>query len=212
MHLFKYIAIFSTCFLVACGAIKQPIESPITPNTQANQSSDLKKSASIKTTPKSSPQAISAWELSGAIAARSKNKSWTASINWVQEAQNQYQIRLYGPLGSGTVLIEKHGNVITYRDGPKKITSTNADQLLLEQTGVRLPVSYLYYWVKGLPAPEGINAKNVGDNKQLSQLQQAGYNVTYLQYMMVNGTLLPSKIRLQGHGVTIKMVIRHWKT
>lgn len=207
MRLFKHLPLFSICFLIACAPIKQPGENPLAPTTPTAQSSALKGAASTKTT----PQAISAWELSGAIAARNKNKSWTASINWVQEAQNQYQIRLYGPLGSGTVLIEKHGNVITYRDGPKKISSTNADQLLLEQTGVRLPVSHLYYWVKGLPAPEGVTSKRVDANKQLSQLQQAGYNVTYLQYMMVNGTLLPSKIRLQGHGVMIKMVIKHWK-
>src|SRR4051794_8433828 len=36
-------------------------------------------------------QSISSWDLSGALAARSNNKGWTAAINWLQQGSNNYQ-------------------------------------------------------------------------------------------------------------------------
>jgi outer membrane lipoprotein LolB len=75
------------------------------------------------------------------MAARNKRKGWSASYNWVQQGINQYQIRLFGPLGGGTVIIAKQGGTVTYTDGPKKISSHNADQLLMQQTGIQLPVN-----------------------------------------------------------------------
>ena len=153
---------------------------------------------------------ISSWEVTGAIAARNKNKAWTASLNWVQQGANQYQIRLFGPLGGGTVIIENRGGNITYLDGPKKITSRNADQLLQQQTGVRLPVHDLYYWVRGLAAPGTVQSSKYDKNTHLTSLSQAGYTINYINYTSVGSVDLPSKIELQGHGVVIKLVIKNW--
>ena len=61
--------------------------------------------------PHGNPNDIGSWDLSGALAAKNQNKAWTASLNWLQQGQNHYQIRLFGPLGSGTVLIEKQLNI-----------------------------------------------------------------------------------------------------
>ena len=210
MNAYKPIITLVLCCLGACTSLKKPMDMPITP-----QHSTIMPTESLDTTPinaKHQGQAstISSWNLSGAIAARNKNKSWTASINWRQEGVNRYQIRLFGPLGGGTVIIEKQGAVITYRDGPKKITSTDADKLLLTQTGVRLPVNSLYYWIRGIAAPGPVGSEQHEGGKALSQLKQGGYTVTYSQYTVVNGTTLPAKIRLEGHGVMIKMVIKHW--
>lgn len=158
-----------------------------------------------------SPAALSSWELSGAIAARNKKRGWTATVNWLQQGPNQYQIRLFGPLGGGTVMIEKRGSVITFRDGPKKVTSNNADELLQKKTGVRLPVKNLYYWVRGLPAPGAIQSEHRDAHHYLISFNQAGYTVNYTSYTSVNGMNLPNKIRMQGHGILIKLVIKHWK-
>lgn len=154
---------------------------------------------------------VSSWEISGAIAAKNKNKAWTASINWLQKGINNYQIRLFGPLGSGSIIIDKKGSKITYRDGPKTITSHNASQLLEDQTGIRLPVNDLYYWVRGLPAPHSVGSSSHDRYSHLKQLSQDGYTVNYLKYTSVKGKDLPSMIRLTGHGVQIKLVIKNWR-
>lgn len=158
-----------------------------------------------------SPTGVSSWEISGAMAARNKNKGWSASLNWVQNGPGHYQIRLSGPLGSGTVLVNKKGGVVTLRDGPKTASSSNADELLRQQTGVRLPVNNLYYWVRGLPAPGAVQSAKKDQANHLTLLRQSGYTIEYPQYTTVGKYVLPSQIRLQGNGVFIKVVIRRWR-
>lgn len=177
---------------------------------QAKSAAPISKSQ--KTTPSAAPSSFpSSWEISGAMAARSNNKSWSASLNWRQRGATHYQIRLSGPLGSGTVLINKQGSTVTYRDGPRIIYAKNAAELLRQQTGVRLPVTNLYYWVRGMPAPGGVQSAKRDSANRLALLRQSGYTIQYSQYMTVGKTVLPSHIRLQGNGVFIKLVINRWR-
>ena len=155
-----------------------------------------------------SPKDISAWIISGGIAAKNHKKTWTASLNWQQQGPHQYEIRLFGPLGGGTVLIEKHGAEVIYRDGDRTVSSKNPDALLYQETGVHLPVSNLYYWVRGIPAPGPHTSTN--HNGQLLTLNQAGYQLQYTEYTTVNNMVLPTKIQLEGHGERVKLVIKQW--
>jgi outer membrane lipoprotein LolB len=184
-------------------------------NTKALANTDNKtnktEKAAAEKVGKTAANKISSWEISGAMAAKSKNKAWSASVNWVQQGYNYYQIRLFGPLGSGTIMIQKQGSKISYRDGPKSATSSNAEQLLLQQTGVRLPVSSLYYWVRGVPAPGSIQSASKDSAGYLSVLKQGGYTIQYLGYTKAGSAYLPSQIKLQGNGIFIKFIIKHWR-
>lgn len=157
-----------------------------------------------------SATAISSWEIHGALAAKNKSKSWSAAMNWTQSGPNSYQIRLMGPLGSGTLLIRRQGNVIAFEDGAKKISSTDAESLLLQQTGIRLPINNLYFWIRGLPAPVGIQTERRDKNKRIVQFKQSGYTIDLMQYTIVNGVALPTLIRLEGNGLMVKIVIKSW--
>ncbi|PWY57545.1 outer membrane lipoprotein LolB [Legionella qingyii] len=159
---------------------------------------------------KAKTETVSSWEIRGAMAAKNKNKGWSATMNWKQSGPGAYQIRLMGPLGGGTVLIDKKGDIVTFQDGPKKVTSHNADELLVEQTGIRLPVNNLYYWVRGLPAPGPVQAEHRDDYNHLVQLKQNGYTINFTKYTSVKGIDLPSMIRLEGNGVMVKVVIQNW--
>lgn len=154
---------------------------------------------------------IRSFEISGAMAARNPKKSWTASINWLQTGASNYQIRLFGPLGSGTVLIRRNGGMVSFQDGPKRVSSNNAEQLLQRETGVRLPVSNLFYWVRALPAPGG--SPNISRDRynHIKTLRQNGYTVHYLKYTATAKGDLPSSIRLEGRGIKIKLIIKRWK-
>ncbi len=207
MNVFKYICFFSVCLLTACAPPKMAQEQPTDNLKKSPTSSEL----NLQKKPTLAASSVSSWEISGAMAARNSKKGWTAHVNWLQEGANHYQIRLFGPLGGGTIIIEKKGAVITYADGPKKISSHSADQLLQQQTGIRLPVSNLYYWVRGLPAPGALGATHHDSNKQLMSLSQAGYTIQYANYTTVNNVSLPGKIMLQGHEATIKFVIKRWR-
>lgn len=198
MNASKYGLLAVAILLTACAPTPRPADEPPT-----NKVIPLEKR-------KAETATVSAWEISGAMAAKGSSKSWQASMNWVQRGPNSYQIRLIGPLGGGTVLINKSGKTVSFQDGSKKVSSTNADELLLKQTGIRLPVNNLYYWVRGLPAPGGVQAEKHDKYNHLSQLQQSGYTIDFTQYTAVNGIDLPSNIRLVGNGVMVKVIIKHW--
>lgn len=200
MKRFTLICITFLCMITTCAAIARHSQAVTMSAGHAHPSASRK-----------SPASLSSWELSGAIAAKNKKRGWTAALNWLQQGPNQYQMRLFGPLGGGAVIIEQHGSVVTFRDGPKKVSSNNADELLLKKTGVRLPVRNLYYWVRGLPAPGAIQSTHRDANNYLISFSQAGYSINYTAFTVAGGMNLPSKIRLQGHGVMIKLVIKHWK-
>ncbi|WED43205.1 lipoprotein insertase outer membrane protein LolB [Legionella cardiaca] len=184
-------------------------ETAVGKNTTAKTTSATAETAKLAAT--SSASAITSWEISGALAARSKSKGWNASINWLQRGSSQYQIRLFGPLGSGTVIINKQGGVVTLRDGPKSASSASAEELMKQQTGIRLPVQNLFYWVRGLPAPGNVQSAKRDAANHLLVLKQSGYVIDYAQYTTVGKAVLPSVIRLQGNGLFMKLVIKRWR-
>ena len=193
----KQLSIVSVCLLTACAPPRPAAELPV------NKVIPLE-------TRKAQTATVSSWEIHGAMAAKNKSKGWSATMNWTQHGPGAYQIRLMGPLGGGAVLIDKKGSTITFQDGPKRSTSTNAEELLEKQTGIRLPVNNLYYWVRGLPAPGGVESEQHDKYNHLIQLKQSGYTVSFTKYTSVKGIDLPSMIRLDGNGVMVKVVINSW--
>lgn len=198
MNAIKHTAILSFFLLTACAPPKPAEELPL------NKVEPVEKR-------KAETATISSFEIQGAMAAKNKSKGWTATMNWAQQSLSSYQIRLMGPLGSGAVVIKRSGGQVTLQDGAKTSSSSNADELLKKQTGISLPVNNLYYWVRGLPAPGGVQSEQHDQYNHLSQLKQSGYTVTFNKYTAVKGIDLPSMIRLEGNGVMIKVVIRNWK-
>lgn len=214
MNALKYIGIFSICLLTACAHHKKMQEQLPFDKNNPQASTEQLPTPNVKSDiykANTSAAKVSAWEISGAMAARNNKKGWSASLNWIQQGLNNYQIRLYGPLGGGTILITKKAGIISYTDGPKKVTSKNADALLMQQTGIRLPVNNLYYWVRGLPAPGAVQSSQTDKNHNLVSLNQAGYSIRFSNYTTVNNVSLPGKMQLQGNGATIKLVIKRWK-
>lgn len=196
----KRLIVIPVCLLTACATQRPMME---------QQAPTVNKVIPIEQR-KEKTKTVSSWQIRGAIAAKNKSKGWSAAMNWAQEGANSYQIRLMGPLGAGTVLINKKGNTISYQDGPKKISSNNADELLLQQTGIRLPVNNLYYWVRGLPAPGKVGSEQHDQYNHLVQLKQSGYIVSFGNYTSVKGVDLPGMVRLEGNGVMVKVIIKNW--
>lgn len=198
MNAIKRLGIISFCLITACTTPQKPAE-----ELPTNKVIPLEKR-------KAETATISSWDIKGAMSAKSKDKGWSATMNWVQHGPSSYQLRLVGPLGGGAVLINKKGSTITFQDGNKTSSSTNADELLLKQTGIQLPVNNLYYWVRGLPAPGAVQSEQHDKYNHLVELKQSGYTINFTKYTSVHGIDLPSMIRLEGKGVSMKVVIKSW--
>jgi outer membrane lipoprotein LolB len=159
-------------------------------------------------------QTIHSWQITGAMAYHTPQGGQSASLVWQQteeQSQHNYQISLFGPLGVGRVsLVGTLGkNVILTRDG-KTFTAHTPEMLMQQQLGWHLPISNLYYWVRGLPAP-GIAKKIEFDPfHHVTTLVQQGWTIHYERYTAVNDLDLPSKFTLQHGSLTVKVVINKW--
>lgn len=154
--------------------------------------------------PNKPPQSFN---ISGAIGAKNKHHAWTATFYWTQQDANNYQILIYGPVGSTAIEITRSKGLVTYREGKKIIRTQQADLLLAKETGIRLPVDNLYYWIRGKAAPGKVTSQRVSDEHDLLALQQAGFNIIYSDYH----EHYPRKLFINGHELMIKIVIKHWQ-
>ena len=198
----KHLTSLGLVALTACAPPPAPDTTTLTSKT----------SSQLKAAKARSAKNISSWTITGAIAAKNKNEAWTASLNWKQNGPNDYKIRLFGPLGGGSILIEKKGNTVTYQDGEKRVTSHNADTLIYQQTGVRIPIHQLHYWARGLPAPGEVQSSQYDGTGHLTYLKQAGYTIWYQRYTNKQGIDLPTKLHLRGNEGSVKLIIKRWET
>ncbi|OGV28787.1 MAG: outer membrane lipoprotein LolB [Legionellales bacterium RIFCSPHIGHO2_12_FULL_35_11] len=206
-NLKNYLLAAIICTVIACSPSRLP-ESTDTTKLQTEELAKFEENKAKKIKPNTPP---SSFNLSGAMAVNHKGKGWNASLNWSQSSPNNYSIRLSGPLGGKTIIIDRKNSVITYRDGRKTIKSFNEEDLLKKETKVSIPVNNLYYWVRGVAAPINIQSINRNPNGQITSLQQSGFYITYAQYMTDSHcNVLPKKVQVQGNGVKIKLVVRSW--
>jgi outer membrane lipoprotein LolB len=152
------------------------------------------------------------WKLQGVIGIRTAQETLSASLNWDQQGQN-YTIALFGPLGtySFSLVGIPHRVQLTLSDG-RHFIAKNPETLLMEQAGWRLPVSNLYYWIRGLPTPNSAARYHFDAFQRLIQLEQANWSIHYLRYASFNGIDLPTKIILDHPGIDVKIVISQWNT
>ncbi len=151
------------------------------------------------------------WQAEGRLAASNGSKGGNASFVWLQKGES-YQVKLFGPFGSGSVHITGHPQFVELREANGKTTRAQSpEQLLKKVSGMQIPVTGLRYWLLGLPSPQTqSSAQHLNDNGYLKHLAQQGWNVIYENYQTQNSPALPSKLRLQNGNVKLKMIVTNW--
>lgn len=154
---------------------------------------------------------IQSWQVSGKIAVQTPNDSGSASVDWT-EHQGQYIISLMGPMGSnGMTLSGRPGVVILQTSDGKRFTASSPEQILAERWRFHLPVSYLKYWIRGLPVP-GLPANTSFDTSgRLAMLSQQGWNVQFADYTNTGKIDLPEKLFITSAALNVKIIIYNWK-
>ncbi len=155
-------------------------------------------------------QQLTDWELRGRIAIRSSDDGFNASLLWRQRAHG-YHIQLSGPFGMGAVTLSGDREGVTLRSRDRiLLRHGDAETLLYQQTGVRLPVASLRYWVRAMPQP-GVGARVVLDRMgRLKELRQDGWRIRYKRYLRNRGIELPAKLFVDNPGLQVRLVIDRW--
>lgn len=157
-------------------------------------------------------QALHTWEIRAKLAIRAPKNNGSASLNW-QQRDLHYNIRLTGPFGSGKVIINGSPTKVTLTQaGKPPMIAGNAEALLYKATGWQLPFEQLTTWVRGIPDTTlPIEAMVLNDKTQLTQLEQAGWKITYSRYKVYKGYTLPSRIVATRDNLKLILAIHRWK-
>lgn len=163
--------------------------------------------------------AVSAWALAGRIAAHNGAAmegaiggaaiSVNATLHWAQQADD-YSIDVIAPFGQAMRLEGRDGGVVARLPDGRQISAANSDALLYESTGLRLPMSSLRFWVRGMPAPTSVVHKALDEAGRPLWLEQSGWRVEFLRYTQVHGLDLPDKVVITRPPMHLRLVVDRW--
>lgn len=149
---------------------------------------------------------ITDWEIDGKIGIRSADNSQSASIKWEQHDQ-EFKIDVRGPWGQGGFTLSGNGEqseIIIPEQG--QFTGPTPEQILQQHFNWQMPVSNIYWWIRGIPVPNKEYQFILEDNR-LKQLTQSNWKISYLRY---NSLALPRKIILTDDRIKITLIIYSW--
>lgn len=158
------------------------------------------------------------WSIQGKLGFHTVHDNGTATILWQQGQNNlpqHYGIDLYGPLNLDNVHIagDQHLVSLTAADGTK-LTGQSPEALVREYAGWELPISGLWYWVRGLPVPGAKVEKITVDQRNLAKyIKQFGWEIIYHRYQTFSDYTLPVLLSLKHDklNINLKLAIRIWK-
>lgn len=135
------------------------------------------------------------WQLRGRVNVRYQNESYTPRIQWQQLGDN-YRIRLWGTFNAGNTLIIGEPKLVTMERDGDSITANTPEELVLDNLGYELPISYLEFWVRSLPAPGSDAELDFSDQNHLATIKQDGWEIAYLDMRQFDGVTLPRSLEI----------------
>lgn len=187
-------------FLVSCATTSSKISSISKETTyqQAQVQQQLSK--------------LTKWQAKGVIGIIYNNKADSANYIYSQDG-DEFSIKLYGPLGIGSVEIYGDSKHVTIENSKgEKAQAKDTKTLMQEQLGWYVPVEGLRYWIKAATLPNAKTNIQLNQNKLIDRLSQNGWDISYKGYELVDDKYpLPSKIRMLRDNLILKIVIKSWQ-
>lgn len=151
------------------------------------------------------------WTFSGRLAISNEGKAGNARIEWVQRGDD-FNIQLSAPVTRQSWRLVREGGQARLegldggiRQGP------DAEALLLEATGWRIPVQALADWVRGARADATRASLEFGARGLPSVLEEAGWTVEYRAWGQ-GDPALPVRLFARRGEASVRLAIEHWKT
>jgi outer membrane lipoprotein LolB len=147
------------------------------------------------------------WLLQARIA--SGRIGWSGNLHWRQDA-GHFDIRISGPLGSGTVQARGHLGEVEIRTARETVVTQEPEVLLREALGWSLPLQHLRYWAVGVPSPDTPAVVRLDAAGRLQSLEQAGWRLEYTEYGFYQHYELPRRFILEDADNYFRVVVDGW--
>ena len=151
------------------------------------------------------------WQLRGRVNVRYQSESYTPRIQWQQQGGN-YKIRLWGTFNAGNTVIIGEPKLVTMEHDGNSITANTPEELVLDNLGYELPISYLEFWVRSLPVPGSDAELEFNVQNHLSTIKQDGWEIAYLDMRQFDGVILPRRVEITGprNDIRLRFVGLSW--
>lgn len=156
-------------------------------------------------------RALDNWQLEGRVAIAAYGDGWNANIDWVQLGAH-LDVNFSGPLGVGSARVAGTPELLEVHttEGEHFVTS-DPETDLYWQLGWTAPLDRMPWWILGLPGPGAEPELQVDGAGRLVQLQQGGWTVDYIDYLLLDsGRAMPRKIEMRRGEVRIRLVVGEW--
>ena len=161
---------------------------------------------------------LQTWNLTGRISIQAGQEGWHAGLFWAQRGRD-YDINLSSPLGQDIVQLHGGSDSVVMRSSDGEQRAADAETLLYQRLGWRIPLSGLRFWALGLPdanvpvvSPQDRELDALG---RLTRLSQSGWDIDFRRYTSMDNIDLPDKIflsnRQTGTQLEVRLVVEKWQ-
>lgn len=155
------------------------------------------------------------WSFQGRVAVSRGKEGGSGRIDWAQQG-SAYQVQLSAPVTRQSWRLlgdtaRGNGRLEGLQGGTRE--GEDAGQLLQEATGWDIPVNQLPDWVRGLVLQaEGERGVQRDAEGRPRRLQQAGWDVQYLEWLPADGErpALPRRIEAVRGDAKVRLVMDEW--
>jgi len=156
-------------------------------------------------------QARTQFTTQGRIGVVAGSDGFNARLRWVQEGMRS-AVSLDGPLGvAGVRIIDDAGVLTMTSPSGEALDSQAAHDELVRRMGFEPPLASLRYWIQGVPDPASPATETPNAQGYLGSLAQAGWTVTFTDYMQTSDGALPQKLVVERGTVRVRLIIQSWQ-
>lgn len=155
--------------------------------------------------------ALDAFTVTGRVAIQRGSEGGGAKLRWRQRGA-EADLRIMAPLAQGSFRLQgdAQGVVLSAPDG-QHYRAANFEALMAAHLGWSFPVDGARYWVRGIPDPrQPVAQLGLDADGRLSDLAQAGWRISVLEYAVGDGTPLPKRLFLNAGDLKIRLAIDAW--
>ena len=153
------------------------------------------------------------WEAHFSLVGNKDQQKFKTRVIWQQINQDQYEIRLKDFIGRTVAIIEGSSEQVVVKTSKgKRYEGSNADEIIRDTVGLRIPVEGMRYWLRAIPEPsQAYEIMSVNNKGLVASAKQSGWKLEYPNYQSHELVQLPTNAVLQFNDIVLTIKVSRWE-